>query len=118
MTMPQHQTDPNLALDALLATLREALVRTPHARGDHTDLCRHHNAGMPPATLNHCHCHVARIVQTLATPMPRAEAILETVRAARHACHILADPTSPATLQALHLLQTALQRLDATESSS
>ncbi|MBF0153584.1 MAG: hypothetical protein HQL64_07585 [Magnetococcales bacterium] len=113
MTTTPQPVDSGIATAALLVTLREALTRTPHARGDHTDLCRHHHAGLPPRELEQCRCHVAWVTRALTTPAPRAEAILETIRAARDTCQVLTGPSSPeAAAQALARLQKALSRLD------
>ncbi|MBF0424933.1 MAG: hypothetical protein HQL66_03825 [Magnetococcales bacterium] len=112
--------DP-LAADAPLAVMRAALQRTPHARGDHTDLCRHHNAGIPPLDAGQCRCHVAAVARALATPTPRADALLALVRAAREACQAHArsathgntpQAADPTLATALTALQAALNRLE------
>lgn len=41
--------------------LRHALLQVPHGTGDHTDLCRMHNEGLPPMQDEHCHCHVGKV---------------------------------------------------------
>lgn len=52
-------------VEAKVAALKKVLYRVPHASGDHTDLCRMENAGLPPKDINHCHCHVALVRQSL-----------------------------------------------------
>lgn len=45
--------------------LRQVLRRIPHGHGDHTDLCRMENEGLPPSDDAHCHCHVAMVRRSL-----------------------------------------------------
>ncbi|MBF0437988.1 MAG: hypothetical protein HQL93_02590 [Magnetococcales bacterium] len=51
---------------AHVRALQQVLSRIPHGRGDHTDLCRMANEGMPPVDNDHCQCHVALIRKALA----------------------------------------------------
>lgn len=41
--------------------LRQVLMRVPHGTGDHTDLCRMQNEGLPPMKEQNCHCHVGQV---------------------------------------------------------
>ncbi|MBF0182252.1 MAG: hypothetical protein HQM03_19730 [Magnetococcales bacterium] len=52
-------------LEAQVRELRELLRRIPHSLGDHTDLCRMANDGLPPRENERCRCHVAPILQAL-----------------------------------------------------
>ncbi|MBF0626420.1 MAG: hypothetical protein HQL82_16650 [Magnetococcales bacterium] len=102
--------------------LRDALARTPHAPGDHTDLCRHHNAGLSPRDPSQCRCHVAAVTAALAATDDQATRQMQgLIQAARRSRELLLQAilvlqktgTPPAGLdQALDLLAKALDRLD------
>ncbi len=48
-----------------LKMMRQALLKTHHGTGDHTDLCRSKNNGMAPVYRDDCQCHVATVARTL-----------------------------------------------------
>ncbi|MBF0140305.1 MAG: hypothetical protein HQL74_08490 [Magnetococcales bacterium] len=50
-----------------LETLYLALIKVPCGTGDHTDLCRMHNNGLPPLDNDRCHCHVGPVRAALAS---------------------------------------------------
>lgn len=52
-----HGRDP----EEMAYALRQVLLRVPHGTGDHTDLCRMQNEGLPPMDDKKCHCHVGRV---------------------------------------------------------
>nr|CRH05792.1 Protein of unknown function [Candidatus Magnetococcus massalia] len=44
-----------------MVQMRQTLLKVPHSRGDHTDLCRMFHNGLPPEENETCHCHVAEV---------------------------------------------------------
>lgn len=50
-----------------LELLYQALLKVPCGTGDHTDLCRMHNDGLPPLDNERCHCHVGLVRVALAS---------------------------------------------------
>lgn len=54
-----------LRAEADARTLRHLLIRVPHGSGDHTDLCRMANEGLPPTDPELCRCHVALVRNAL-----------------------------------------------------
>lgn len=63
--MHQGQDHP-LSPQDHLERLYQALVRVPCGTGDHTDLCRMHNQGLPPLDHDRCRCHVGIVRTALA----------------------------------------------------
>jgi hypothetical protein len=84
MTTQPVPDAPYPALLAHVALQQQALLRTPHSAGDHTDLCRFHNAGLAPELPQACRCHVAAVQQSLTNAPPYAERLAQVVRVSRH----------------------------------
>ncbi|MBF0172553.1 MAG: hypothetical protein HQL83_03790 [Magnetococcales bacterium] len=57
-TTPEND---DMALREHLELLYQALIKVPRGMGDHTDLCRMHNQGLPPADDHLCRCHVGPV---------------------------------------------------------
>ena len=47
--------------ELIARNLRQVLLKVPHGTGDHTDLCRMQNEGLPPMDDHKCRCHVGRV---------------------------------------------------------
>ena len=103
--------------DALLAQIalqQKILLKTPHSIGDHTDLCRFHNGGLPPDTDEHCRCHVAQI-QHILNHLPQSAALLlQVVECAKQLIRVMdrSELTHPAGQNAWMALQQAIQQME------
>ncbi|MBF0447513.1 MAG: hypothetical protein HQL67_04865 [Magnetococcales bacterium] len=67
-------------LEQRCAAYRDVLLRVPHSRGDHSDLCRMKNEGQPPPTADQCHCHVGLVSAALSWAVENPELSAESIR--------------------------------------
>ncbi|HIJ83289.1 MAG: hypothetical protein HW380_3326 [Magnetococcales bacterium] len=54
------------SIQGQMELLYQALIKVPCGTGDHTDLCRMHNQGLPPLDNDQCRCHVGAVRIALA----------------------------------------------------
>lgn len=61
MTMICEEKPQRPSSQELLHLLYQALLKVPRGMGDHTDLCRMKNNGLPPTQDTACQCHVGPV---------------------------------------------------------
>ncbi|MBF0620802.1 MAG: hypothetical protein HQL54_02630 [Magnetococcales bacterium] len=110
MQISKEKTERDRLL-AHLYLMREALLKTPHGMGDHSDRCRAANSGLCPNPPEKCQCHVHRIRQVLEEDFEALDALVNLLGAVRRSVKGEQQESSE-PCQVWHPVKEALQALD------